>query len=39
MCPAFFGNGLASITWIFVSTIAPKHLIGLAGGVFIALVV
>ncbi len=31
---AFFGNGLASITWIFVSTLAPKHLIGLVGGVF-----
>lgn len=31
---AFFGNGLASITWVFVSTIAPKHLIGLTGGVF-----
>ncbi|MEM9833411.1 MAG: MFS transporter [Bacteroidota bacterium] len=31
---AFFGNGLASITWVFVSTIAPKNLIGLIGGVF-----
>lgn len=31
---AFFGNGLASITWVFVSLLAPKHLIGLAGGVF-----
>lgn len=31
---AFFGNGLASITWIFVSTLAPKHLIGLVGGIF-----
>jgi MFS transporter, ACS family, D-galactonate transporter len=31
---AFFGNGLASISWIFVSLMAPKHLIGLVGGVF-----
>ncbi len=31
---AFFGNGFAAITWIFVSTMAPKHLIGLIGGVF-----
>lgn len=31
---AFFGNGLASINWVFVSLIAPKHLIGLVGGVF-----
>lgn len=31
---AFFGNGLASITWIFVSLIAPKRIIGLVGGVF-----
>ena len=31
---AFFGNGLASITWVFVSLMAPKHLIGLVGGVF-----
>ncbi len=34
MTVAFFGNGFASITWIFVSTLAPKHLIGLTGGVF-----
>ena len=34
MCLAFFGNGFASITWVFVSTLAPKHLIGLTGGVF-----
>ena len=34
MCVSFFGNGLASITWVFVSTLAPKHLIGLTGGVF-----
>jgi ACS family D-galactonate transporter-like MFS transporter len=34
MCLAFFGNGFASITWVFVSTLAPKHLVGLTGGVF-----
>src|SRR5690606_39546914 len=34
MAVAFFGNGLASIAWVFVSTLAPKHLIGLTGGVF-----
>ncbi|MEM6644429.1 MAG: MFS transporter [Bacteroidota bacterium] len=31
---AFFGNGIASIGWIFVSSLAPKHLVGLIGGVF-----
>jgi len=31
---AFFGNGLASITWVFVSLLAPKRLVGLVGGVF-----
>ncbi|GGZ83510.1 MFS transporter [Algibacter mikhailovii] len=31
---AFFGNGLASIMWVFVSLIAPKRIIGLVGGVF-----
>ena len=31
---AFFGNGLASITWVFVSLLAPERLIGLVGGVF-----
>ncbi|GAA4749623.1 MFS transporter [Flavisolibacter ginsenosidimutans] len=31
---AFFGNGLASITWVLVSALAPKHLIGFTGGVF-----
>lgn len=30
----FFGNGLSSITWVFVSLIAPKDQIGLVGGVF-----
>ncbi|MEJ7740694.1 MAG: MFS transporter [Chitinophagaceae bacterium] len=34
MCLSFFGNGFASITWIFVSTLAPKHLVGLTGGAF-----
>lgn len=34
MTVAFFGNGLASITWVLVSELAPKHLIGLTGGVF-----
>lgn len=31
---AFFGNGVASITWVFVSTLAPENLIGSTGGVF-----
>ena len=31
---AFFGNGLASITWVFVSLMAPRQLLGLVGGVF-----
>tara|TARA_R110000772_G_scaffold111529_13_gene215442 strand:- start:8857 stop:10260 length:1404 start_codon:yes stop_codon:yes gene_type:complete len=30
----FFGNGLASINWVFVSLIAPKHMVGLVGGCF-----
>lgn len=34
MCIAFFGNGFASITWVFVSILAPRHLVGLTGGVF-----
>jgi ACS family D-galactonate transporter-like MFS transporter len=34
MALAFFGNGFATITWVFVSTMAPKSLIGLTGGVF-----
>lgn len=34
MALAFFGNGFATITWVFVSTLAPKQLIGLTGGVF-----
>lgn len=34
MALAFFGNGFATITWVFVSTLSPKSLIGLTGGVF-----
>lgn len=34
MALSFFGNGLASIAWIFVSLLAPKNLLGLTGGVF-----
>ena len=34
MSLAFFGNGLASITWVFVSLLAPKDLLGLTGGTF-----
>ncbi len=31
---AFFGNGLASITWVFVSLLSPAKTIGLVGGCF-----
>lgn len=31
---AFFGNGMASISWSLVSTLAPARLLGLTGGVF-----
>jgi MFS transporter, ACS family, D-galactonate transporter len=34
MASAFFGAGMATISWIFVSLLSPKHLIGLTGGVF-----
>ncbi|HEV8082086.1 MAG TPA: MFS transporter, partial [Chitinophagaceae bacterium] len=34
MAIAFFGNGMASITWVFVSLLAPKNLIGVTGGAF-----
>ena len=34
MSLAFFGAGMALISWVFVSTLSPKHLIGLTGGVF-----
>ena len=31
---AFFGSGMALISWVFVSLLSPKSLIGLTGGVF-----
>jgi ACS family D-galactonate transporter-like MFS transporter len=31
---SFFGSGLASIAWVFVSLLAPKNMIGLVGGCF-----
>lgn len=31
---AFFGNGLASIAWVFVSLLAPKGRVGIVGGIF-----
>ena len=31
---AFFGNGLSSIAWVFVSFLSPPRLIGLVGGAF-----
>jgi MFS transporter, ACS family, D-galactonate transporter len=34
MSLSFFGVGFASISWVFVSTLAPKHLIDITGGVF-----
>lgn len=34
MALAFFGNGLASIGWSLISSIAPRRLIGLTGGTF-----
>lgn len=34
MTIAFLGNGLASITWVFVSTLSPAKLVGVTGGVF-----
>ncbi|WP_198682981.1 MULTISPECIES: MFS transporter [Steroidobacteraceae] len=34
MAIAFFGNGLASINWVFVSMLAPPGHLGLVGGVF-----
>ncbi|MFC0277931.1 MFS transporter [Enterococcus devriesei] len=34
MSIAFFGNGLATITWVFVTLLAPDNLLGLAGGIF-----
>jgi ACS family D-galactonate transporter-like MFS transporter len=34
MAIAFFGNGMASITWVLVSLLAPKGMIGVTGGAF-----
>jgi ACS family D-galactonate transporter-like MFS transporter len=34
MTIALFGNGLASIAWVFISSIAPIRCMGLVGGVF-----
>ncbi len=31
---ASFGNGFSSIAWVMVSSLAPKRLLGLTGGVF-----
>jgi ACS family D-galactonate transporter-like MFS transporter len=31
---SFFGNGFASITWVLVSLMSPRRLLGLTGGVF-----
>ncbi|MEO8884721.1 MAG: MFS transporter, partial [Mucilaginibacter sp.] len=34
MSLSFFGIGAASITWVFISTLAPEGLIDITGGVF-----
>ena len=34
MTLAFFGNGMASIGWSIISSVAPRRLIGLTGGTF-----
>jgi len=34
MALAFFGNGMASIGWSLISSVAPRRLIGLTGGTF-----
>ncbi|GAB3162479.1 MFS transporter [Telluribacter humicola] len=34
MALSFFGAGMALISWVFVSILSPRHLIGLTGGVF-----
>jgi ACS family D-galactonate transporter-like MFS transporter len=34
MTLAFFGNGMASIGWSIISSVAPPRLIGLTGGAF-----
>lgn len=37
MTIAFFGSGLASIAWVFVSLLAPTRMVGLVGGCFNAI--
>jgi ACS family D-galactonate transporter-like MFS transporter len=34
MTLAFFGNGLSSIGWTFVSALAPANMIGITGGMY-----
>lgn len=34
MCVAFFGQGMSNLGWTLISDVAPRHLIGLTGGVF-----
>ena len=34
MSLSFFGIGMGLISWVFVSLLSPKHLIGLTGGIF-----
>lgn len=34
MALAFFGNGMASISWVLVSSLAPQGLIGVTSGAF-----
>jgi ACS family D-galactonate transporter-like MFS transporter len=34
MALAFFGNGVASIGWSLISSVAPRRLVGLTGGTF-----
>ena len=34
MSVAFFGQGMVNLGWTLITDVAPKHLIGLTGGVF-----
>ena len=34
MSVAFFGQGMVNLGWTLIADIAPKHLVGLTGGVF-----
>lgn len=34
MSIAFFGNGLTSIAWVFVSLLVPRNMVGIVGGCF-----